>query len=159
MNELSNRSWTSVRDENNIVWLTLDRKDAPVNTLNTEILEAFLSLIQSLETETLPSGLVIQSAKKSGFIAGADIQEFKHLETPESAFNLIRQGQMVFNHLANLPFPTVALIQGFCLGGGLELALACCYRIAVDDPKTKLGLPEVMLGIHPGWVVRYVSLD
>lgn len=150
MNAWVNRHWNYNRDAENIVWLTFSRQDTTVNALNAEALEEFLNVLKSLSANP-PLGLVIQSGKQSGFIAGADVQQFKNIENPEAAFNLIRQGQMVFEELANLPFPTVALIQGFCLGGGLELALACRYRIAIEDFKTRLGLPEVLLGIHPGW--------
>ena len=82
-----------------------------------------------------PKGVVVYSAKKSGFIAGADIKEFTTLKTPDDAFKLIRQGQRVLDQLEQLPCPTVALINGFCLGGGLELALACTYRVGVDDGR------------------------
>ncbi len=152
MKKMSYRHWIYKRDEAGIAWITFDFKDAPVNRLSSEALQELLSLLQSLaQGDPLPIGLIIQSDKKSGFIAGADIQQFKNLETSDAALQLIQQGQRVFNELAKLPFPTVALIRGFCLGGGVELALACRYRVAIIDPKTKIGLPEVMLGIHPGW--------
>jgi len=151
MLKVSQQDWTVMRDADNIAWLTFDKQDAHANILDSAALEELLVVMQSLEKDPVPSGLVIQSGKKNGFIAGADIQQFKNVETPEAALKIIRQGQTVFNYLAALPFPTVALIQGFCVGGGLELSLACRYRVAVDHPKTKLGLPEVMLGIHPGW--------
>src|SRR4029077_1065867 len=95
--------------------------------------------------------VIIQSAKPSGFIAGADIEQFVQLKTALEAFDLIRQGQLIFDQLAALPIPTIAMIRGFCLGGGLELALACRYRVAEDSQKTILGAPEVKIGIHPGW--------
>ena len=153
MNEINFQHWKSERDEDNIVWLTLDKKNSSTNTLDAEVLEEFMSILQSLEShqQPAPAGIIIQSGKKNGFIAGADISQFKSLDSSETAFHMIRKGQIIFNHLAKLPFPSVALIHGFCVGGGLELALACRYRIAIEDPKTKLGLPEVNLGIHPGW--------
>ncbi len=151
MDEFFHRNWSSIRDEANIAWLVLDKTNMSVNTLNAEVLEELHSLLQALQKDPVPLGLVIQSGKRSGFIAGADVQQFKDLETSDAAFNFIRQGQIVFNYLADLPFPTVALIRGFCLGGGLELALACRYRVAIDHYKTKIGLPEVQLGLHPGW--------
>ncbi len=151
MDSVNEEYWTIERDHNHIIWLTLNNKEASANVLSTEVLSALSNFMQSLSDTSLPRGLVIQSGKENGFIAGADIRQFKSLESGEEIFSLIRQGQLVFHQLAELSFPTVALIQGFCLGGGLELALACRYRIAVDDPKTKFGLPEVMLGIHPGW--------
>jgi len=144
-------NWNYQVDEKNIVWLTLDKHNSSTNTLSADVLEEFKTILQALTSTLKPKGLVINSAKKNGFIAGADIQQFDQLQTEEDAFNLIRQGQILFQKLEDLPFPTVALIHGFCLGGGLELALACRYRIVEEDPSTKLGLPEVNLGIHPGW--------
>src|SRR6185312_2761520 len=107
-----------------------------------------------------PRGVVVISAKKSGFIAGADIKEFTGITSAESGYRLIHAGQQVFDRLEALPCPTVALIQGFALGGGLELALACRYRIAAGDDRLALGFPEVQLGIHPGFggTVRSVRL-
>ncbi len=96
-------------------------------------------------------GLVILSAKKNGFIAGADIQEFTELKDLSEAETLMKRGQSVCDLLEKMTVPTVSLIHGFCLGGGLELALACRYRVAQDDISTRFGLPEVKLGIHPGF--------
>jgi 3-hydroxyacyl-CoA dehydrogenase/enoyl-CoA hydratase/3-hydroxybutyryl-CoA epimerase len=98
-----------------------------------------------------PVGMVVQSAKPSGFIAGADIKEFVKIRTPAEGYLLVRAAQSVLQELEDLPFPSVAALRGFALGGGLELALACTYRIGADDPALSLGLPEVMLGIHPGF--------
>ena len=95
--------------------------------------------------------MVIRSGKSSGFIAGADIREFTAITDESAALALIRRGQEILGRIEALRFPTIALINGFCLGGGLELALACRYRVASDDPATRLGLPEVKLGIHPGF--------
>ena len=95
--------------------------------------------------------LIVGSSKATGFIAGADIETFKTVQDNNEGIALIKQGQSVFNRLAALPCPTVAMIDGICLGGGLELALACSYRVAEQTPKTRLGLPEVKLGIQPGW--------
>jgi 3-hydroxyacyl-CoA dehydrogenase/enoyl-CoA hydratase/3-hydroxybutyryl-CoA epimerase len=151
MDNMNYRHWHIERDQDNIAWLTFDKQNSKTNTIDLSVLEELSSVIQSLETGRQPQGLVIQSCKKNGFCAGADIQQFKNVEAVEAVANLIRQGQTIFNRLAHVPFPTVALIEGYCLGGGLELALACRYRIAIEDPKTKLGLPEVRLGIKPGW--------
>lgn len=145
------RHFSLMRDEHDVVWLTIDREDSNTNTLNLEMFLELKNLFQSLVQNPKPKGLVIQSAKKNGFLAGADIRQFEQFKSEEEAFELVRQGQMIFQMLEDLPFPTVALIHGFCFGGGLELVLACRYRIADDSPKTQLGLPEVMLGIHPGW--------
>jgi 3-hydroxyacyl-CoA dehydrogenase/enoyl-CoA hydratase/3-hydroxybutyryl-CoA epimerase len=98
-----------------------------------------------------PRGLVIRSGKANGFIAGADVDEFGELKSVDDATALVRRGWDIFQELAATPYPTLALVRGFCLGGGMELALACRYRVAVDEPATRLGLPEVMLGIVPGW--------
>jgi 3-hydroxyacyl-CoA dehydrogenase/enoyl-CoA hydratase/3-hydroxybutyryl-CoA epimerase len=94
---------------------------------------------------------VFKSAKDAGFIAGANIEEFTTADTPEKARALIQRGWDAYNRLAAVKYPTLALVRGHCMGGGTELALACRYRIAVDEPGTKFALPEVMLGIVPGW--------
>ncbi len=133
-----------------ILWLSFDKADAGTNVLSKEVLEELAALIQKLK-EDPPRGLVILSDKSSGFIAGADIKEFTVLKDVSTAEKLVRRGQAVFDSIESLPFPTVAMIHGFCLGGGLELALACRYRVAEDSPRTRLGLPEVQLGIHPGF--------
>lgn len=137
-------------DADNIAWLHFNRHDGNTNVLSAAILEAFYRELLDL-AERAPRGLVILSDKPNGFIAGADVNEFTRLSNRDEALEAIRRGQEVFDRLAALGFPTLALIHGFCLGGGLELALACRYRIARDDPATRLGLPEVRLGIHPGF--------
>lgn len=144
-------NWSLRIDEDNTHWLEFDRQDSAVNSLNAASMLELQSIIESLDRNSSVTALIIRSSKKTGFIVGADITEFEKLSSEEEAVELIRKGQTVFNQLEQLPFPTVAMIEGFCLGGGLELALACRYRIAEDSPKTKLGLPEVKLGIHPGW--------
>ena len=144
------RHWQSVRDRDGIVWLTLDRAERNVNTLSGEVLaelDRFLNDVVS----TPPTGLVIRSGKENGFIAGADVTEFSAITDRDQALALIGQGQSILARLEGLPFPTLCLIHGFCLGGGLELALACRWRIAAATPETRLGLPEVNLGIHPGF--------
>ena len=144
------KHWKLETDRDKLAWLSFDKQGASTNTLSQEALaelDAALEEVRSLA----PRGLVIRSAKASGFIAGADVEEFTRIESPQDALALVRRGWDTFNKLAALPFPTVALIDGFCMGGGLELALACRYRIAVDQPGTRLALPEVMLGILPGW--------
>ena len=130
--------------------LTLDVQGQSANVLSHEVLSEFDIHLAELETKML-AGVIIRSAKASGFIAGADVREFGRIDDPARATELAQLGQQVFARLALLPFPSVALIHGFCLGGGLELALACTWRIARDDPGTRLGLPEVRLGIHPGF--------
>jgi 3-hydroxyacyl-CoA dehydrogenase/enoyl-CoA hydratase/3-hydroxybutyryl-CoA epimerase len=138
------------QDYDGIAWLTFDHAERKVNALSRAALEE-LALILDKLSRRLPAGLVIRSGKANGFIAGADITEFTSLADTDQALALIERGQWILDRLERLPFPTVSLIHGFCLGGGLELALACRYRIAADNPETQLGLPEVKLGIHPGF--------
>ncbi len=150
MTEQQYKNWRLERDDHDIAWLYIDKADSAANTLSAEVLEELYEILSHLKEERA-QGLVILSGKASGFIAGADIKEFTTLTGQKDAEDLIGRGQAVLDRLAALNMPTVALIQGFCLGGGMELALACRYRIADEDPKTKLGLPEVNLGIHPGF--------
>jgi 3-hydroxyacyl-CoA dehydrogenase/enoyl-CoA hydratase/3-hydroxybutyryl-CoA epimerase len=142
--------WTITRDADALAWLTLDRAGATTNTLSRAVLEELGDALDRLQAEP-PRGLVVRSGKPNGFIAGADVDEFGDIRDADVARALVRRGWEAFDRLARVPFPTLALIRGFCLGGGLELALACRYRVVVDEPSTRLGLPEVMLGIVPGW--------
>jgi 3-hydroxyacyl-CoA dehydrogenase/enoyl-CoA hydratase/3-hydroxybutyryl-CoA epimerase len=142
--------WRLTRDADGIAWLVLDKAGASTNTLSAEILEELRGILHELAAAP-PKGLVIRSGKDNGFIAGADIEEFERVRAVEDALAIVRSGWDVFNTLAAAPYPTLALVRGFCLGGGLELALACRYRVVVDEPSTRLGLPEVMLGIVPAW--------
>lgn len=144
------KNWRYTLDNSRIAWLEFDKADSGANTLSSEVLNELDGIIDALRNER-PQGVVIRSAKDSGFIAGADVKEFSALKNFDGAVKFIELGQTTLDHLEQLDCPTVALIQGFCLGGGLELALACKYRIADDDARTKLGLPEVRLGIHPGF--------
>ncbi len=144
------KNWQLNKDDDGILWLTLDRHDASVNSLNHEVLSEFKQILSEIE-DNLPTGVVIQSGKKTGFIAGADIEQFVKIKNVNEAISLVREGQKIFDQLEALKTPTVAMINGFCMGGGTELSLACDYRVACDDDKTRLGLPEVKLGIHPGW--------
>lgn len=147
--ELNLQHWLLEWDRDDIAWLTLDRSDSDTNSLSREVFEELDAVLISV-TDDLPAALVVCSGKKNGFVAGADVREFTRFDDRSQALELIERGQEIFNRIEALPCPTVALIHGFCLGGGLELALACRYRIVSDDPETKLGLPEVKLGIHPG---------
>jgi 3-hydroxyacyl-CoA dehydrogenase/enoyl-CoA hydratase/3-hydroxybutyryl-CoA epimerase len=146
-------------DADNLGWLTLDKPGSSANTLGRAVLLDLEREVQLAGRRGL-RGLVIRSGKPSGFIAGADIREFTGFESEAAALDLITLGQRVCARIEALPYPTVAAIHGFALGGGLELALACRYRIAVGDSKLALGLPEVQLGIHPGFggTVRSVRL-
>ena len=146
----SYRHWRIEREAEGLVWLWFDKADAGTNTLSAEALGEFDRVLTALE-QAPPAGLIIASAKTSGFVAGADVREFSELDSAAGARALIERGWHIFNRLAGVSYPTLALIRGHCLGGGLELALACRYRVVVDEPVTKLALPEVMLGIVPGW--------
>jgi 3-hydroxyacyl-CoA dehydrogenase/enoyl-CoA hydratase/3-hydroxybutyryl-CoA epimerase len=152
-------SWTSSTDGDGIVWLTLDKPGTSANVLSSGVLIELDALLRPLQ-QSAPRGVVVISGKKSGFVAGADIKEFIGVTDAESGYRLIHGGQQVLDRLEALPCPTVAAIHGFALGGGLELALACRYRVAINDDKLSLGLPEVLLGIHPGFggTVRTVRI-
>ena len=143
-------NWKLERDADGIAWATLDVAGAATNTLGARVLAELEAILDQL-TVRPPSGLVIRSGKAAGFIAGADIEEFTRIDTAEGARKLVERGWLLFERLAAARFPTLALVRGHCMGGGLELALACRYRIVVDEPGTRLALPEVMLGIMPAW--------
>lgn len=152
-------AWTLERDPEGIAWLSIDKPGTSANVLSSGVLRELDGVLQELERQ-LPAGVVVLSRKQSGFIAGADINEFTGLASAEDGFKLISAGQQVLDRLAALPCPSVAALHGFALGGGLELALACRYRVAVRDDRLSLGLPEVQLGIHPGFggTVRSVRI-
>lgn len=142
--------WRLERDTDGLAWLTFDRAGSAVNALSADTMAELAVVLDALDAAP-PKGLIIQSGKATGFIVGADVNEFATLDTPEQARALVARGWNLFNRLAAVRYPTLALIQGHCLGGGLELALACRYRLVADQPGTSLALPEVMLGIFPGW--------
>ncbi|WP_374513643.1 3-hydroxyacyl-CoA dehydrogenase NAD-binding domain-containing protein [Niveibacterium sp.] len=144
------KHWTLQRDADGLAWATLDAADGSANTLGREVMEELGGVLDLLDREP-PKGLVIRSGKAAGFIAGANIEEFTKIATVDDAKVLVKRGWDLFNRLAAVKYPTLALVRGHCMGGGLELALACRYRVAVDEPGTKMALPEVMLGIVPGW--------
>ncbi len=150
MSENNYKHWKPEEDQDGIVWLHLDQADTSTNVLSYEVLGEFEQLLE-VYTNQPPRGLIILSDKSSGFIAGADVKEFGHFESEDEAKQTIERGHRIMNQLENLRCPTVAVLKGFTLGGGLELALACKYRVADRDYSTKLGLPEVKLGIHPGF--------
>ena len=150
MNDIASGSWTLARDAEGLAWLTIDKAGTSANVLSSGVLAELDGLLAALERDR-PRGVVVISAKKSGFIAGADIREFTGITDAASGYELIHRGQEVLNRLSRLPCPSVAAIHGFALGGGLELALACRYRVGVADDRLSLGLPEVQLGIHPGF--------
>ncbi|PKO48085.1 MAG: crotonase [Betaproteobacteria bacterium HGW-Betaproteobacteria-4] len=148
--ELNLQHWRLTRDAQGIAVATLDRAGEATNALSAAVMAELAQILDSLD-KAPPAGLIFRSGKEAGFIAGADIGEFSQLDTPEKGRELVTRGWNLFNRLAAVPYPTLALVRGHCLGGGLELALACRYLLAVDEAGTKMGLPEVMLGIFPGW--------
>lgn len=138
------------KDRHGIAWLTFDKADSGTNVLTEEVLEAFDQTLVHI-AQMHPKGLVILSGKDNGFIAGADVKAFARIPGVASAEQHIRRVHEILHRLEAMAFPTVAAIRGFCLGGGLELALACDYRVCCNDSGTRLGFPEVRLGIFPGY--------
>jgi 3-hydroxyacyl-CoA dehydrogenase / enoyl-CoA hydratase / 3-hydroxybutyryl-CoA epimerase len=141
------RNWKVARDENGIAWLALDKAGASANTLSEDVLAELNDVLASFERD-LPKGVVLRSAKPGGFIAGADIGEFRGMGDAAAVEERLTKAHAIVDRLDHLSVPTVAVVHGYCLGGGLEIALACDHRIAVDDAR--FGFPEVMLGLHPG---------
>jgi len=141
------RHFKLTRDADGIAWLLFDREGSSANTLSADVMEEFDKIIGELESAR-PAGLVIRSAKTSGFIAGADVNEFRGATDPSAVEAAISRAHAVIDRLEALRVPNVAVIHGFCLGGGLEVALACQSRIAISNAR--FGFPEVMLGLHPG---------
>jgi 3-hydroxyacyl-CoA dehydrogenase/enoyl-CoA hydratase/3-hydroxybutyryl-CoA epimerase len=142
--------WQLEVDAQGLAWATLNKAGESTNSLSSSVMDELSQLLDQLDRSP-PKGLIFRSGKAAGFIAGADIQEFTRLDTPQKGIELVSRGWQLFNRLAGVSYPTLALVRGHCLGGGLELALACRYLLAVDEPSTRMGLPEVMLGIVPGW--------
>lgn len=142
--------WNLEYDDHNIAWLCLDMADSKVNLLSGAVLEELRSICDDLENYR-PQGLIILSGKADSFIFGADIKEFLELDDITQSQPFLDRGHAVMNKLAALPFPSVSMINGMCLGGGTELSLACDYIIASDNASTRIGLPEIKLGIHPGY--------
>jgi len=151
--------WKTNTDDDGIFWLCIDKADAGANVLSSEVMLELNDILETLETSP-PRGLVVYSGKPGSFVMGADIKEFVGIESEELAFELVSKGQQLFSRLENLKCPSVAVINGVCLGGGLELAMACDYRIALASDERILGLPEVKLGLHPGFggTVRAVQI-
>ena len=140
----------SLTVEDDIAWLSIDVKDEPANVISPEVvteLDKACDEISKLNTK----GLILLSDKSNGFIAGADVKTFSEFTDPEDARAFITAGHTACQKLEDLAIPTVAMVEGFCMGGGLEVALSCDYIIIDDSPSTKLSLPEVKLGIHPGF--------
>lgn len=138
-------------DEQNIAWLAIDVPGEKMNTLQAAFAEEMESIFTQLaEKQSSLKGLIVHSLKPDNFIAGADVRMLDACTSAGEAQALAEKGQQMFQQLADLPYPVVAAIHGPCLGGGLELALACDYRVCTDSDKTRLGLPEVQLGLLPG---------
>src|SRR3984957_5420905 len=152
-------TWTLEIDAERVAWLVCDTPGTSTNVLSAAVLRDLDAQLQDIGAKR-PAGVVIRSGKKSGFIAGADIKEFLKIRSPDEGYELVRAGQAVLQTLEDLPCPSVAALHGFVLGGGLELALACTYRVAAGEASLALGFPEVLLGIHPGFggSVRSVQL-
>ncbi len=146
---LDPRHWRTTVDAAGVLTLAFDRADTRVNSFSQAVLEELDAILERLAIEP-PSGLIVHSAK-AAFAAGADLGEFQRFETEGRVDDAIARGQRVFERLARLPCPTVAAIHGFCMGGGTELSLACRWRVASDTDDTRIGLPEIKLGIIPGW--------
>ena len=142
--------WKTSEGDDGVVTLTLDRADSRVNAISRNVLDELEQIVERLAIDK-PAGVIIHSAKPAGFAVGADIKEFVEYARHDTVLENIEHGQRVYESLARLPCPTVAAVHGACMGGGTELILACHQRIAADDEKTRIALPEVMLGIHPGW--------
>ena len=140
---------TEIRDQ--IAFVNFDLPGAKVNILSPAIMEELDGMLDKLTTEKELSGMIVLSGKKNNFIAGADISIIEKITSKSEGEALATRGQEVFNKLERLPFPTVAAINGSCLGGGTELALACTYRVISDAPGSFMGLPETRLGIIPGF--------
>ena len=156
-------NWKTNHDHRGVLTVSLNIPDHSVNTFNREVMEELRELIDSLEplckstdhdtttTERVIEAIVFKSGKPSGFIAGADINQVESITSPTEAEAISQAGQILFHRISQLPVPTIAVIRGACLGGGLEFALACDFRLVFDDSSTRLGLPEVQLGILPAW--------
>ena len=144
------KHWKLSTDIDNVLWLSLDREGESANSLSLEVLSELSTIVDSLETKA-PAGLVLQSGKQGSFIVGADVREFDEYDDADVASDGIDQVHRLFNRIEALPFPKIVAIDGNCLGGGLELALAFDYRIATNVEHTRLGFPEIKLGIYPGF--------
>jgi len=151
--------WKTETDDSGIVWLCLDTADSKANVLSSKVLYELNEILGPF-AKSPPAGLVLWSGKNRSFVMGADIKEFTKIKSVEQAHEVVRLGQQLMDKVEDLACPTVAVINGFCLGGGLEIAMACDYRIVFAGDKKILGLPEVKLGLHPGFggTVRAVQI-
>jgi 3-hydroxyacyl-CoA dehydrogenase/enoyl-CoA hydratase/3-hydroxybutyryl-CoA epimerase len=148
MSKSEYRHWRLDSDLDHVCWLTLDRAGESSNSLSRDVFSELEQIVSKVENEP-PRGLVLQSGKEKSFIVGADVREFEEITDPAEVAEVLREVHRLLNRIESLPFPTVAAIEGFCLGGGLELTLAFDYRITSNIDETRLGFPEVRLGIYP----------
>lgn len=145
------RNFRIERDARGVLTAWIDLPDSAHNVFNQSVMEELQGLVGRLEGDRDVKLVVFRSAKESGFLAGADVATIQSLKSGDDVEPIIAAGQELFERIERLPFPTIAAIHGPCLGGGLEFALACRYRVARDDSSTRLGLPEIQLGLMPGW--------
>ena len=148
------KDWRFAIDTQGIAWATFDREGESQNSLSRRALEelgAIVERVEQGERDKTIRGLVIMSGKEKGFIVGADVREFEQIQTEAQVSESVTLVNAYLNRIERMPVPVVCCIHGFCLGGGLELALACHWRIATRDDATRLGFPEVRLGIFPGF--------
>ncbi len=147
---LTLKNWRTQRHDNGIVHLLMDVEGKSANAFSRATMRELGAIVERLAIDP-PKGVVILSGKESSFCVGADLTEFKDIDSGGNALSTITFGQGVFTRLEKLPCPVVAAIHGACMGGGTEMALACSHRVAVNDGSAKIGLPEIKLGLHPGW--------
>lgn len=148
------KDWKFSIDGEGIAWAIFDREGESANSLGRRPIEELLAIVERVEAEARAKtvkGLVIMSGKERGFVVGADIREFEHFQTEQQVIDSLRPINALLDRIERLPVPVVAAINGVCVGGGLELVLACHYRIATRDDATRVGFPEVKLGIFPGF--------
>lgn len=151
MNDLHLTNFDIHRDHRGVLTAILNVANQPVNMFNDGVLHDLDELLLAVENDETIKALVFRSGKDNGFLAGADLHGIERLHTPVEAREACYAGQELFERLEHLTIPTIAVIGGVCLGGGLEFVLACKHRLVIDDPRTKLGFPEVELGLLPGW--------
>lgn len=151
MSDSAFKNFTVDTDARGVVTVSLDVPQRPLNVLDASVLEELEQIVSALGADAAQRLVVFRSHKESGFLAGADVRRIAEIESPDEARQLVARGQELFARIERLPLPTVAVIHGPCLGGGLEWALACDYRLARDNSSTQIGLPEIKLGLIPGW--------
>ncbi len=144
------KHWRLETDIDGVAWLYIDRSDEKVNSLGTEVLNELEQIVTRMETDK-PTGLVLMSGKSGSFIVGADVREFDATDKVSELEDNVKKVHGLFHRIDQLPFPTVVAFEGYCLGGGLELSLCFDWRIALDADHTRIGFPEVNLGIYPGF--------